>query len=172
MSEEKQDMLFRTAGILGLAVLLGFILWAQQAGRPSPRDVGHNHSDPAQHGHDLEGKALNESQAHNLMLSGSVKDNVRVIDYDAFQYEFNPDPLVVKAGEHVRLNVKSRDVTHGMMIPAIDFSTDMPVNERKAVEFNAPVETGEYPVFCSVFCGPGHGDMKGRLIVLPAGQEQ
>jgi cytochrome c oxidase subunit 2 len=103
-----------------------------------------------------------------LNPSGRIEAGVRVVAYDAFQYGFDPDPLVVRAGERVRLLVKSRDVTHGAMIPEVDFSTTMPPGNRKEAEFNAPAQPGEYPVFCSVFCGPDHGDMKGRLLVLPA----
>ena len=167
MNKEKQDTLFRVVGILGLAALLGLVLWARQAGRSPSHGVGHDHFDPAHHGHEMGGKELNGHQARTLTPSGSMKDGVRVVDYDAFQYGFTPDPLVVRAGEHVRLSVKSRDVMHGMMIPEVDFSTVIPTDKRQEAEFEAPRQSGAYPVFCSVFCGPDHGDMKGRLIVLP-----
>ncbi len=169
MNTERKETVCRIAGMLGLAALLGIILWARAAPRPHHAHApGHDHADPAQHGHAVEGKALEAHAAERLRPSGRVEAGVRVIDYDAFQYGFAPDPLVVRAGERVRLNVTSLDLAHGVMIPEVDFATDMPTGRRKPAEFVAPTEPGEYPVFCSVFCGPGHGDMTGRLVVLPS----
>jgi cytochrome c oxidase subunit 2 len=158
------------AGIAGLVLLLGIILWAQRQNRPSATTGVHEYSDPLQHGHEITGQPLTD-QMQELTPSGKIENSVRIVGYDAFQYQFSPDPLVVRAGEKVRLLVKSRDVTHGITIPEIGFSTDIPPGERKPAEFTAPDRPGEYPVFCSVFCGSGHGEMKGRLVVLPAAQD-
>jgi cytochrome c oxidase subunit II len=172
MSSKSKDTPFRIAGMIGLASLLGLVLWAQQQSGPHTHEGVHDHSDPAQHGQETAGQPLDADRAEAMAPSGAVKDGVRVVEYDAFQYGFAPDPLVVRAGEKVRLLVKSRDVPHGVMIPEIDFSTDIPTDKRKPAEFTAPARSGEYPVFCSVFCGPGHGDMRGRLVVLPSEQEE
>lgn len=169
MSSDRTDTTFRIAGMVGLAVVLGLVLWAQRESRPHAHEGGHDHSDPAQHGHETAGKPLDAGRAESPAPSGEVKNGVRTVEYDAFQYGFAPDPLVVRAGEYVRLLVKSRDVSHGAMIPEVDFSTEITTDERKAAEFTAPTKPGEYPVFCSVFCGPGHGEMSGRLVVLPSG---
>lgn len=171
MSRKRADTTFRIAGMVGLAIVLGLVLWAQRESRSQTREGGHDHSDPAQHGRDTAGKPLDAEHIESMDPSGELKNGVRMVEYDAFQYGFAPDPLVVRTGEHVRLLVKSRDVSHGAMIPEVDFSTEIPTGERKAAEFTAPMTPGEYPVFCSVFCGPGHGDMRGRLVVLPAAQE-
>jgi cytochrome c oxidase subunit 2 len=166
MNTERKETTYRIGGMLGLAALLGVVLWARQPRRPEP--PAHDHADPAQHGHAVEGRPLAADATGHLQPSGRVEDGVRVVDYDAFQYGFAPDPLIVRASEPIRLAVKSRDVAHGVMIPEVEFSTDMPKDRRKTAEFVAPAKPGEYPVFCSVFCGPGHGNMTGRLIVLPA----
>jgi heme/copper-type cytochrome/quinol oxidase subunit 2 len=36
--------------------------------------------------------------------------------------------------------------------------------EPVVIEFTAG-EAGKFPILCSVFCGDGHGDMKGMLVV-------
>jgi cytochrome c oxidase subunit 2 len=172
MSGKATDTTFRIAGMVGLALLLGLVLWAQRESRPHAHEGGHDHADPAQHGHDVAGNPLETELEQAMAPSGIAENGVRVVEYDAFQYNFAPDPLVVRAGERVRLLVKSRHVAHGAMIPEVDFSTDIPTDRRKSAEFTAPTQPGEYPVFCSVFCGPGHGDMRGRLVVLPAEQEK
>lgn len=166
MNRNGKDKAFRIGGIAGLALLLGLILRAQQEHRPQTAKGAHNHSDPG-----ITDPSLNAARMQGLTPSGQMANGVRIVEYDAFQYHFDPDPLVVRAGEKVRLLVASRDVAHGVMIPEIDFSTDILPGERKPAEFTAPAKPGEYPVFCSVFCGSGHGEMKGRLIVLPAAQD-
>jgi cytochrome c oxidase subunit 2 len=170
MKGNVKNTAYRVAGTAGLILLLGIILWAQRQNRPYSTAGVHDHSDPLQYGHEITDQSLT-AQMQELTPSGKTENGVRIVEYDAFQYHFDPDPLVVRAGEKVHLLVASRDVAHGVMIPEIGFSTDILPGERKPAEFTAPAKPGEYPVFCSVFCGSGHGEMKGRLIVLPAAQD-
>ena len=162
MDKDAKDRAFRIGGIFGLAVLLVLVLWARQ---PRAPHHDHDHARPAR-----DERAAGEIPGKELepVPSGRVENGVRVVEYDAYQYGFDPDPLVVFAGERVRLLVRSRDVEHGVMIPEVNFQTEMPVGEeRKEAGFSAPGEPGEYQVFCSVYCGPGHGQMTGSLVVLP-----
>lgn len=161
---KQKDAFFRILGTSGLILLLGLILWAQRESRPAP--TAHDHADPMAHGQSVEGTPLDPSQSR--IPSGILQDGVRVVETEAFQYGFSPDPIVVQAGESVQLLLTSRDVTHGIMIPEVDVSTSIPVGEQTSLTFTAPEMPGEYPVFCSVFCGPEHGDMKGRMVVLPS----
>ncbi len=162
---ERSDLTYRVFGVLGLVLLLAITLWGNSHMAHSHSDTDHDHSDPAQHGQDVKAKELKDTSGYQL--SGSIINGRRVVDYDAFQYYFSPDPLVVYAGEEIELKVKSGDVEHGLVIPEIDFSAKMPLGDRVSVFFTAPKKTGEYPVFCSIYCGSGHGDMKGMLVVLP-----
>lgn len=133
MDERVKNIAYRMAGTAGLILLLGIILWAQRQNRPASTMSVREHSDPLQHGHEIAGQPL-AAQMQELMPSGKVENGVRIVEYDAFQYHFDPDPLVVRAGEKVRLLVKSRDVMHGVTIPEISFSTDIPPGERKPAE--------------------------------------
>ena len=171
MTERPNDRLFRLAGVSGLVLLLGLVTWQDRRGervvKATPeRSPIHDHTDPGQHDNTLKVEPLDHDSGA-ATLSGRKEGVIRVASYEAFRFGFSPDPLVVTAGERVRLRVKSRDVEHGMMIPEIDFSSTMPVGDAKDVEFIAPASPGEYPVFCNVFCGTGHGSMKGTLVVLP-----
>jgi cytochrome c oxidase subunit 2 len=176
MDNDLKSLMFRVAGIAGLVILLGLVVLAErttgQAGTDRREATSvHDHSDPSQHGHKETRSALSTDDAAQLPPSGSVEDGVRVADYEAFRYGFAPDPLVVRAGEKVRLRVKSRDVTHGMAIPDIEFSATIEADAAKDVEFTAPATPGRYSVFCSVYCGPKHGNMRGEMVVLPTGTE-
>jgi heme/copper-type cytochrome/quinol oxidase subunit 2 len=89
---------------------------------------------------------------------------IKEIKVEVFQYGFSPDPLVVKEGDIVKLDVTSRDVTHGFYIKEYNINVAIKEGEHKKVEFFAGRE-GVFDIVCSVYCGPGHSEMKGKLIV-------
>ncbi len=107
----------------------------------------------------------------------------RVIEISAKKYEFTPNEIHVRTGEHVELRVHSEDATHGVKLdvypegatdksmPGLVF--DQPDENGKAkkgidqvVAFVAE-EPGTYDFKCAKFCGFGHDKMKGKLIVGP-----
>lgn len=168
MGLNKKDAIFRMTGIIGLISLLLMFFWIKNRTQPVTHEEaeGHDHANPAQHG-DIAGKKLNNDDS-GKKPSGEIIAGKRTVNYEAFRYAFSPDPLVVQGGETVVLKLKSRDVEHGMMIPEIDFNSTIPAKGIKTVSFKAPTAPGKYPIFCSVYCGSGHGNMKGTLLVLPA----
>lgn len=98
-------------------------------------------------------------------LSGKVEDGVRVVEMTAFRYSYDPDTVVVKEGEPVKLVITSKDVEHGFAIDAFRVSTMLPPQKAVSVEFT-PNKTGEFTFHCTVYCGPGHADMTGKLTVV------
>lgn len=86
------------------------------------------------------------------------------IEMIAKQWEFVPNVINVKKGSKVILLVKSTDVSHGIAIPDYNINVPLPPNEIKRIEFVAD-KAGEFPFFCSIYCGAGHGGMTGKLIV-------
>jgi cytochrome c oxidase subunit 2 len=97
-------------------------------------------------------------------LSGTVKDGVREITVTAKKYEFSPDPIGVKQGEKIRLKITATDTDHGIGVKEYKIDQDLPVGKEQIVEFTAD-QAGTFAVNCTVFCGFGHGGMKGNLIV-------
>ncbi len=82
----------------------------------------------------------------------------------AKKFSFEPATVTVKKGVPVRLLITSTDVEHGFNLVAFNINKKLPVNEEVAIEFT-PDKTGDFPFFCSVACGSGHGDMNGKLVV-------
>ncbi|MFZ5800438.1 MAG: cupredoxin domain-containing protein [Candidatus Omnitrophota bacterium] len=97
-------------------------------------------------------------------LSGRIENGVRIIAVKASSYKFEPDPIVVKLGEKVRLVVTSTDVAHGLAIAEFKLRISIPAGKTETVEFIAD-KKGTFQMRCSVYCGPGHGQMRGELIV-------
>jgi len=82
----------------------------------------------------------------------------------AVQFSFNPSTVTVNQGDNVELRITSIDVTHGISIPAFGINATLPPGETVTVQFFAE-SAGTYPFSCSVYCGAGHPDMVGQIVV-------
>jgi cytochrome c oxidase subunit 2 len=80
------------------------------------------------------------------------------------KYAFSPDPVHVKKGEHVRLIITATDHDHGIKLEAFQIEQKLKKGVPTTVEFTAD-KAGTFPFKCSVFCGLGHGGMKGTVVV-------
>lgn len=94
----------------------------------------------------------------------TTKEAVKEINVVAKQFSFNPDPIIVNKGDKVKLILTSEDVEHGFAIVEYGINKRFSKENPVIVEFTAD-KTGEFRIFCSVFCGSGHSSMKGKLIV-------
>src|SRR5579859_585021 len=86
------------------------------------------------------------------------------IQMTAKKYEFNPNVITVKKGEHVKLVITATDRDHGFKLDVFKINEHLKKGEPATVEFTAD-KAGEFPFQCSVICGLGHRRMKGKLIV-------
>jgi len=84
--------------------------------------------------------------------------NVREIVVDAKMFEFNPSIIKVKEGEKIRIKMNNLDVEHSIYIPELD------VHIHDEGEFVAE-KKGNFTFSCHTYCGSGHENMKGILIV-------
>jgi cytochrome c oxidase subunit 2 len=94
----------------------------------------------------------------------SPNQQPREIKMIARKFAFVPKQVTVQKGERIRLLLTSEDVDHGIAIKAFDIDQVVKAKETKAIEFTADKE-GKFEFFCSVFCGDGHPDMVGEVIV-------
>ncbi len=96
----------------------------------------------------------------------SAGGQVREVSVVAKSFTFTPDTITVKQGERVRITLTATDVPHGIGVAEFNFSLVANAGETKTGEFTAS-KAGNYTFFCNVFCGSGHRDMKGTLVVTP-----
>ena len=92
------------------------------------------------------------------------KSSVKEFNIVAKKWDFNPSTIIVNKGDTVKLNIESIDVAHGIVI--LDFGVNEKLEPGKTtnIEFIADKE-GTFSFFCNVFCGSGHSEMRGTLIV-------
>ena len=98
--------------------------------------------------------------ASGKVIAGEVKE----FHITAKQFQFDPATIEVKKGDKVRLIVTSMDVPHGFSIAEYGINERLDVGRPVTIEFTADKQ-GSFTAFCSVFCGSGHTNMKGKLIV-------
>jgi cytochrome c oxidase subunit II len=82
----------------------------------------------------------------------------------AMRFAFEPGQIEVTEGDRVRLVVHSADGVHGIGIKKFKVEKKIPRGQTVTIDFVAST-AGTYPVLCSEYCGEGHEDMKGTLVV-------
>ncbi|HIH18841.1 TPA: hypothetical protein HA225_02590 [Candidatus Micrarchaeota archaeon] len=109
-----------------------------------------------------------DSANRNKQVSGEgmpIGDaSVKEFSITAKRFSFEPSTITVNKGDKVRLTLKSTDTTHGIAISEFNVNLVAGAGEQKTVEFVADKE-GTFNFACSVYCGEGHIDMAGKLIV-------
>ena len=80
------------------------------------------------------------------------------------KYAFVPAEIKVKQNDIVKITLTSEDVAHGLAIKEYGINVSVKKGETKKIEFLAD-KKGTFVFRCSVFCGPGHSGMTGKLIV-------
>ena len=89
----------------------------------------------------------------------------RIIDITARRFAFEPSEIEATVGEKLQLVVRSADGVHGLEIKKLKVKKEIPRGgEPVTIDFTATAE-GNFPILCSEYCGNGHDDMSGMLIV-------
>ncbi|MDP3640784.1 MAG: cupredoxin domain-containing protein [Nanoarchaeota archaeon] len=101
-----------------------------------------------------------KNDTSNNPLQGAVQE----FKITAKQFAFEPETIEIHKGDRVRLIVTSLDLPHGFSILEYGINERLNPGEPVAIEFTADQE-GEFTMFCSLYCGSEHSEMKGKMIV-------
>ena len=92
------------------------------------------------------------------------KPKERVIKVIAKKFVFVPNEIRVKQGETVLLQFTAPEVPMGFSLP--DFAVRADIMPGKVATLRlTPDKSGSFDFLCDVFCGSGHEEMNGKLIV-------
>jgi cytochrome c oxidase subunit 2 len=98
-----------------------------------------------------------------LLAQGSSD---QVIHVTAKKFEFSPSVIELKMGVPVVLEISTADRKHGFALP--DFKVDEQIESGGVTRIRlVPDRAGTFPFHCNVFCGSGHEDMGGTIVVKP-----
>lgn len=82
----------------------------------------------------------------------------------ARKFEYRPREVTVKVGQPVVLVLTSEDRPHGFKMPDLGIRTDIVPGQETRVSLT-PTRAGRFAFLCDLFCGDGHEDMEGLLVV-------
>jgi cytochrome c oxidase subunit 2 len=74
-------------------------------------------------------------------------------------WKFDRQTYEVPAGKEITIEFKSAEGLHGIKIDG----TNVNLKENGTVKLT--LKAGTYKIFCSLLCGPGHGNMTAALVV-------
>ncbi|CAN5256283.1 hypothetical protein BH10PSE14_BH10PSE14_12780 [soil metagenome] len=86
------------------------------------------------------------------------------IHISAKKFEFQPNRITAKVGQPLVLVLTSEDRIHGFKMPELGLRAEIVPGQETRVTLT-PDKTGSFTFFCDVFCGGGHEDMDGTLVV-------
>ena len=99
-----------------------------------------------------------------LYVRANALQAEREIHITAKKFEFTPDTITLKKGEPVVLLLSSQDRKHGFHLREFGIRADVNPGETARIRFT-PNKTGKFTFSCDVFCGEGHEDMTGTMVV-------
>lgn len=104
------------------------------------------------------------SPSEEVPSTGEVKKFAMTAE----KWEFNLTRIEVKVGDTVILKITGLDdgigSGHGFAISGFDINEVIRKDQTVTIEFVAD-KTGTFTFFCSVYCGVGHSNMRGTLVV-------
>ena len=93
-----------------------------------------------------------------------AKPKQRVIHVVAKKFVFVPNEIRVRKGETVTLKFTAPEVPMGFSLTDFGVRTDIVPGKGATLQLT-PDKVGSFTFLCDVFCGSGHEDMNGMLIV-------
>ncbi|MES2407032.1 MAG: cupredoxin domain-containing protein [Pseudomonadota bacterium] len=94
----------------------------------------------------------------------SVQTEDRVIKIVAKKFDYTPNEIKLKKGVPVVLEFTTLDVFMGFKVPDLGVRADIIPGKVSRVRL-VPDKVGNFPFVCDVFCGSGHEEMGGTIIV-------
>lgn len=88
----------------------------------------------------------------------------RVVKIVAKKFEFVPNEIRVRQGETVTLEFTAPEVPMGVNLADFAMRTDIIPGKPSTLRLT-PNKVGTFTFVCDLFCGSGHEDMSGTLIV-------
>jgi cytochrome c oxidase subunit II len=95
---------------------------------------------------------------------GLAQAGPRVVKVVARRFTYTPNVIQLKRGEPVTLELTTQDVFMGFNLPDFNVRSDIVPDKVMKVTFT-PDKAGTFIFLCDVFCGDGHEEMNGKLVV-------
>jgi cytochrome c oxidase subunit 2 len=99
-----------------------------------------------------------------IVAARSSESDEQQVSMLAMKFDYWPDVVTVKKGKPVVLELSALDRIHGFAVPGLGLRTDITPGPPTILRFT-PEKAGVYSLHCDNFCGDGHEEMAGRIVV-------
>jgi cytochrome c oxidase subunit II len=100
----------------------------------------------------------------SLTTLGTSQPQERVIEIVAKKFKFVPEEIHVKRGETIVLHFTAPEVPMGANFADFKQRIDIVPGQVTTLRLT-PGQAGSFVFLCDVFCGKGHEEMSGTLVV-------
>ena len=94
----------------------------------------------------------------------SLAADPQMVKVVAQRFNFTPSEIMLKSGQPTLLEITSLDYIHGFNVPALGIRTNLLPGPPTKVTLK-PLAPGRSDFLCDNFCGGGHEDMNGTIVV-------
>jgi cytochrome c oxidase subunit 2 len=118
----------------------------------------------------LHKRGLTIATAVALLAAGSMAAYVaaqpaeQVIRVSAKKFDYTPGEIKLKKGVPVVLEFTTQDVVMGFNVPDLGARADIIPGKVSRVRL-VPDKVGTFEFHCDIFCGSGHEEMAGTIVV-------
>jgi cytochrome c oxidase subunit 2 len=109
---------------------------------------------------------LRSCQASAVDAGPSPEVKEQMIKVTAQRFEYSPSVIRVTLNVPVVLELTTLDRLHGFAVPDLKLQAEIKPGEVTRVRF-IPDKVGTFDFHCNIFCGSGHEDMTGQIVVTP-----
>src|SRR6266404_4573483 len=99
-----------------------------------------------------------------IVLARSENADERIVAIKVKRFEYSPKEVTLKKGVPVVLQLSSLDVPHGFNLPDLNVRADV-IPGKPAKLRIVPQQTGRFVFHCDIFCGTGHEELEGAIVL-------
>jgi cytochrome c oxidase subunit II len=104
-------------------------------------------------------------------LPAQTTSGERIVQVTARKFTYNPDVIELEVGVPAIIELTSLDREHGFAVPDLGLRIDVDPGKTARVRVVAD-KVGTFPFHCDIFCGSGHEEMAGKIVVVAARQSR
>lgn len=94
----------------------------------------------------------------------AVTSGAEVIELTARRWSYEPESITLHKDVPTTLRLKSEDVHHGFNLPELGIRADVLPGQTTELHVTAH-HAGTFAFHCDYFCGAGHEEMSGQVVV-------
>jgi len=107
---------------------------------------------------------VQDSPTGYVLTEYAANEPTWVVSITVKKFAFVPEEITLKPGVPVIIELTSLDVRHGFNCPSLGIRADVNPGVISRVRAT-PTKPGTYPFHCDIFCGEGHDQMAGKIVV-------